>query len=384
MFGWFFGSLWLAVAVIVLLPVWLNWRRIGWQVGTYLTVTALLAGLAGMLWVANRDQTHFLNIPYVVGMLGLSLAGIAAFFGLLEFGILRGIGGTQLGAMARVTYYEGLLQPFTLIVLGSGMAVIGVCARLGFFTYYEDFKMYRDVAASFVFLFAMPVMVFASTKVIDEEIENRTMLTLMSKPVSRTQVVLGKYLGVALLALAAVGVLGMWGMMCSYLRYFDDMVIDYRVAGSAAEITRLNFENTKAMLAIVPALALTFMQVAALAAVSVAISTRFGLAVNITVVVLIYITANLASFLINSQDVSGPWQAAVGMFAYLLPGLTQLDLNQRLIFGNYSLGANDWAPNTPTYGAIWRYVALSGTYTVLYVGAVLSFGVAMFRNRELT
>ena len=257
---------------------------------------------------------------------------------------------------------------------------------MGFFTYYEDFKMYRDVAASFVFLFAMPVMVFASSKVIDEEIDNRTMLTLMSKPVSRTQVVLGKYLGVVLLVLVAVGALGIWAMMCSYLRYFrrQKLSIDYRVAASPAEFVRLNFDNTKAMLAIVPSLMLTFMQVSALAAVSVAISTRFGLAVNITVVVVIYITANLASFLVTSQDVSGPIQTVVSLFAYLLPGLTQLDLNQRLIFGSFSVGANDWAPNTPTYGAIWRYVALAGTYTVLYVGAVLSFGVAMFRTRELS
>jgi len=382
--AWLIGSLCLVVAVALLLPVWLKWQRIGWQLGTYLTVMLLVAGAGAMLWIANRSVEHFLNIPYVIGMLGMSLAGIAAFVGVVEFAILRTIGSTQLGAIARVTYYEGLLQPFTLIVLGSGIAVIGVCARLGFFTYYEDFKMYRDVAASFVFLFAMPVMVFASSKVIDEEIDNRTMLTLMSKPVSRTQVVLGKYLGVVLLVLVAVGALGIWGMMCSYLRYFDDMMIDYRVASGSQEIARLNFENTKAIFAIIPSLVLTFMQVSALAAVSVAISTRFGLAVNITVVVLIYITANLASFLVNSQDVSGPVQTVVSLFAYLLPGLTQLDLNQRLIFGGYSLGANDWAPNTPTYGAIWRYVALAGTYTVLYVGAVLSFGVAMFRTRELS
>ncbi len=371
-------------ALALFSPVWFFRRRIGWQITTYLGATLLVAGVGAGLWLANDDRINFLDVPYVVGMLGMSLAGAALFLGIIEFALLRLIGSFRLGAIARVTYYEGLLQPFTLIVLGCGIAMIGVCARMGFFTYYEDFKMYRDVAASFVFLFSMPVMVFAATKVIDEEIENRTMLTLLSKPVSRTQVVLGKYLGVLLLVLAAVGVLGIWMMMCAYLRYFDDMAIDYRVANSVAEITRLDFDNIKAMLALLPSLILTFMQVSALAAVSVAVSTRFGLAVNITVVVLIYISANLANFLVNVPDISLTVRGIASAITYLLPGLTLLDLNQRLIYGNYILGNADWAPAQPTYGLIWQYVGFAAIYSLFYIGAALSFGVAMFRSRELT
>src|SRR6185436_799438 len=102
----------------------------------------------------------------------------------------------------------GLLQPFTIIILFAGIMAIGISARVSFFTYDEDFKMFRDVASSFIFLFSLPIMIFAATKVIDEEIENRTMLTLMAKPVERWQVILGKYLGIMLLMLACVVVLG--------------------------------------------------------------------------------------------------------------------------------------------------------------------------------
>ena len=96
MYGWFSGSLFLLAAVLVLLPVWLNRKRLGWQVTTYLSVMLLVAGVGAMLWIGNRDPKNFLNIPYVVGMLGLSLAGVAAFLGLLEFGVLRTIGSSQL------------------------------------------------------------------------------------------------------------------------------------------------------------------------------------------------------------------------------------------------------------------------------------------------
>ena len=68
---------------------------------------------------------------------------------------------------------------------------------------------------------------------------------------------------------------------CGYLRYFDDMRIDYQLANaSPASVARLDLDNTKAFLALLPSLVLTFLQVATLAAISVAVSTRFGLAVG--------------------------------------------------------------------------------------------------------
>jgi ABC-type transport system involved in multi-copper enzyme maturation permease subunit len=312
----------------------------------------------------------------------MTFSAMGMFLGAMEFGCMRLLGLMRLGAIARVTYYEALLQPFTIIILVAGLAAIGLCARLGFFTYNEDFKMYRDVASSFVFLFALPIMVFASTKVIDEEIENRTMLTLMSKPVSRTQVVLGKYAGVLMLVLATVVILGAMAAMCGYLRYYDDMTIDYRIS-DAAEIARLEWDNYKAFLALLPSVVLTFLQVSTLGAISVAVSTRFGLAVNVTAVALIYIAASLAKYVGGAPELPAAVRGAISLLAYLLPGLSDLDLNQRLIFSNYRLGQDAWSAGTPSYAQIWQYVGLAGAYAVFYIAAVLAFGVGLFRSREL-
>jgi ABC-type transport system involved in multi-copper enzyme maturation permease subunit len=241
-----------------------------------------------------------------------------------------------------------------------------------------------------VFLFSLPIMIFASTKVVDEEIENRTMLTLMSKPVSRWQVILGKYLGVLLLVLVTVVALGAVAGITGYLRYFDDKAIDYRVVVGDAKATQaLNFENIKALMALLPSMALAFLQLATLGAISVAVSTRYGLAVNVTVVVLIYIGANIAGFAHGTQDLPAPLAFAAAGLSYVLPGLSVLDLNQRLVFGNYVLGNHDLyyeaTPGIiPTYGDIWQYVGLAAVYSMFYIGAALSLGMALFRSRELT
>lgn len=373
------------LATAILTPTCIYARRLGWELVTYLSVTILSALIGTILWQITRNKDEFAGIICTFGFLFLTVAGVGLLMGFLEFGLLRVLSLSQVGAIARATYYEALLQPFTYVVLLFGVASIGVAAKLGFFTYNEDFKMYRDVASSFVFLFSLPVMVFAATRVIDDEIENRTMLTLMSKPVSRTQVVLGKYFGVLLLAAACVGILGLMAASSGYMRYYDDMRIDYGLAqNNPAAIARLELDNTKAFLALLPSLVLTFLQVATLAAISVAVSTRFGLAVNITVVVIIYLAASLAPYVGQVPELPVVVRAIINFMGHILPSLNSLDLNQRLIFSDYILGEKDWAASLPTYGLIWRYVAVAVVYSLCYISAILSFGVALFRTRELT
>jgi ABC-type transport system involved in multi-copper enzyme maturation permease subunit len=358
-----------------------------WEFAAYTVTTTAIAELGLILF-----HTQWLGIPFMAGCIVLTLAGILLFLGLIEFTLLPLLGTFRLGAISRITYYEALLQPFTIIIICAGFCFVGIAAELYYFTYNEDFKMYRDVASSFVFLFSLPVLVFASTKVVDEEIESRTILTLMSKPVARWQVLLGKYLGIILLLLVTVVALGAMVAVCGYLRYYDDMRLDYNIAFSnppaqaKAVVAALDYENFKAVMALLPALVLSFLQLATLAAISVAVSTRWGLAVNVTIVILIYISANLVGFTQSGSDIASPFNFIVSGLASILPGLSQLDLNQRLVFGQYSLGSKDrlYGFGLPTYSDIWQYVALAGVYSLFYIAAALCFGMALFRSRELT
>ena len=372
---------WMGVVVLVAWGALLGTARkaLGGKLMLYISVLAWTLALA-MGTFALGPQYAYLRI---VGVYLFALTGIEALFGFIEFGILRLIGLFRLGALTRITYYEALLQPFTIIVMVMGLAAITIFAFVPYYTMGEDFKMYRDVAISLAFLFTLPVMVFASTKVIDEEIENRTMLTLMSKPIARWQVVVGKYFGVMVLCLGIIAALGIVAGTCAYLRYFDDMRIDYFVARSALEQQALNLVNLKAVLAIIPSIFLEFLQLAMLAAVSVAISTRWGLALNVTATVVLYIGANLARYAV-AMELPAPLSWVVWLVAHLLPGLSQLDLSQRLVYGNFNYGDQFIARNTPTYGYIWEYVGIATAYAAFYIAGVLSFGVALFRTRELT
>src|SRR6478609_10145103 len=96
----------------------------------------------------------------------------------------------------RHTFREAIVQPIYTLLLVLGAAVLIVFGLLPFFTLGEDTTMFKSVGLDIVLLFVLIATLFATSKSVFEEIEDRTMLTLMSKPVSKWEVLVGKYLGI--------------------------------------------------------------------------------------------------------------------------------------------------------------------------------------------
>lgn len=106
--------------------------------------------------------------------------------------------------IARNTLVESLRQPifFVLIVISGLFQALNTAASgfsMGYSTSAEvhgDDKMLLDVGLATVFVTGMILAAFQATAVISREIEDKTILTIVSKPIARPTVVFGKYLGV--------------------------------------------------------------------------------------------------------------------------------------------------------------------------------------------
>lgn len=108
-------------------------------------------------------------------------------------------------AIIRNTFFESIRQPIMLVVLVVATIALIFSNLLAGFTMEDDQRMMIDLGLSTVLLCGTLLAAFIATNVLNREIENRTVLTVISKPVSRPVFVLGKYLGVAgALALAMV------------------------------------------------------------------------------------------------------------------------------------------------------------------------------------
>src|SRR5262249_21252255 len=112
------------------------------------------------------------------------------------------------GAVALSAFREGVRQPMFWLLFGLGFMFLTVFPFVPYFTFGEDHIMLKDLGLDTVMLFAALFGALAASISITEEIEGRTAVTLMSKPVSRRQFLLGKFLGILLAALAMFALLG--------------------------------------------------------------------------------------------------------------------------------------------------------------------------------
>src|SRR6184192_277595 len=125
----------------------------------------------------------------------------------------------------RHTFLEAVLQPIYPLLLALGSAIMLIFGLLPFFTLSEDTVMFKSVCLDIILLLVLIATLFATSKSIFEEIEDRTMLTLMSKPLYKWEVLLGKYLGIILAALLAVIVLGAILALGTWYRIPGDYLI---------------------------------------------------------------------------------------------------------------------------------------------------------------
>ena len=100
-------------------------------------------------------------------------------------------------AIFRNTFFESIRQPIALVLLVVATLGLIFSNLLAGFTMEDDQRMMIDLGLSTVFICGTLLAAFIATNVLNREIENRTALTVISKPVSRPLFVVGKFLGVA-------------------------------------------------------------------------------------------------------------------------------------------------------------------------------------------
>jgi ABC-type transport system involved in multi-copper enzyme maturation permease subunit len=292
------------------------------------------------------------------------------------------------GAVALAAFREGIRQPmFYFIGLGA-MLMILIMPFIPYFTFGEDIKMVKELGYDVIMLAALLFGILAASISISEEIEGRTAITLMSKPVSRRQFLIGKFLGILLASLLMTGMLSVAYLLVLWYKpiYDRDTIIAplgllYRVAG----MVPLSFGPSGVSLiggaawwfsdvvAASPGVILGFCQVMVLLAIAVALATRLPMVVNLVTCLVIFLLGHLTPVL---EEVSRTRFALVHfmaqLFDTLLPGLELFNIGPALT-----------RDILPPAGDFALYVGSVLGYAVLYTTIALLFGLILFEDRDL-
>ncbi len=86
---------------------------------------------------------------------------------------------------------------FALLLIGSSLFMVN-------FTFQQQFQVLKDVSLGAMSIFTWLLAVLATAMLLPKDIEDRTLYTILAKPVPRLEYLLGKLLGVLVLLLIAM------------------------------------------------------------------------------------------------------------------------------------------------------------------------------------
>jgi hypothetical protein len=206
------------------------------------------------------------------------------------------------------------------------------------------------------------VAVWGASNSIAEEIEGKTALTVLSKPIGRTQFIVGKFLGIVWSVAVIFVVLGAFFLVLVAYK----PVYDARESSQLAPVWENSFIE---VVRTVPGLVLAFLETVVLTALSVAISTRLPLLANFSICFAIYALGHLTPLVVQSSVGNLPPVAFMGNFiATILPVLDHFNVQAAVAAG---------------VPVPYEYLAVAVMYCMLYSGIALMLALVLFEDRDL-
>ena len=246
-------------------------------------------------------------------------------------------------AIAANTFREGLRQRVLYVSVGFMFFLVGAAQVLSPLALGEGPRVVRDVALSAVSLVGMFIIVMVGTSLLHKELERRSIYVLLSKPVSRSEYVVGKYLGLlAMLAVAiAIMTAGVWVVNWWMTGVWNARVL---VCGLASI----------AEMAVLTAWTMVFSAVA-----SPFLAGVFTLG--------FYIIGNAVGDLRDLASLMPSGGSLVQGVSYVLPNLNLFNLRPQVAAGVWPQGDQ---------------VGFALLYALLYTTLTLTLAVGLFRRRE--
>lgn len=209
-------------------------------------------------------------------------------------------------------------------------------------------KMFPDFGLAAMSILGLIVAVFVGTGLIHKEIEKRTILMLIAKPVSRSEFVIGKYLGLIVVLTLLITI-----MTAIFLGFLHHGKIDYSIASILIFVFFLLLQ-----LSLITAVAL---------ALSVFTSQLLATALTFAVYLMGNISRDLLELGRQSRNISV--ERLTQALYLIVPDLSRLDLKNDVIYGLQAF------PNP-------QALVFDAGYSLIYCIMILALTILIFSQRE--
>lgn len=322
---------------------------------------------------------------------------------------------TRFLSIARVSFLESVRQPIYGVLLCCTVLMLMFNVSLSAFTMTDDDKLLMELGLSTLLLSGLFIASFSATGILTREIENKTVMTVISKPVGRPLFFVGKFVGLVgavmlshylstlvFLLCQRHGVLQRssdpWDMpvlvfgggsiiaglgIAAFLNYFHgkDFVLSALALVTplltAATIVVGFFDEKWKSIAfganypggqVIIATVLVFMFNVMLAALATAVSARLGSLMTLATCVLFVCLATVSDYAFGQH---APRSQLAAVVYRLVPNLSPFWVIDGLYAANVRMTVDR------------SYLLLSAAYSGLVTAAFVFLGVGLFNRREV-
>jgi ABC-type transport system involved in multi-copper enzyme maturation permease subunit len=261
---------------------------------------------------------------------------------------------TPILAIARNTFRENIRDKVLYNLILFALIMILSSLALGKLTLGNEEKVIVDLGLSSISVFGMLISIFIGIGLVYKELEKKTVYALLSKPVHRYELVLGKYLGLLFTILINLAIM---------------------TAGLEIALLYAGRSGAAAYIRIIPAAYLIFLSLALVTALALLFSTFSTPVLSAAFTFLLWIAGHFGSDLLNfgALTKSAPVQWICRVFYYVLPNLSNfnwIDSRSILRSGPFSQAID------------LSSIAWASLYCVLYCAIVVLLSVSIFMRRD--
>ena len=253
---------------------------------------------------------------------------------------------SKIASIAALTLREALRQKLAVNLLVFAVLLIAGSITISELTFGEQYRIISDLTLTSAQIFGTLIAVFVGGGLVAGDLQRRTLFPVLAKPVSRTQYVVGRYLGLLV-----------------------TLTLNLTVMAAASLAVLAVYTGGLGFLATSP-FASAFVGVLAQLAVVSAIAIFFSAVTNSTLAAIFTLFLTFAGHL--SRGFAAYWEGeghrAVQALSYVIPGLAALDYKVNLVYQ---------AP-VPLPQLTWTLL-----YAGLYATLAIALAALLFNRRDL-
>jgi ABC-2 type transport system permease protein len=317
----------------------------------------------------------------------------------------------KLLTIARNTFIETIRQPVYAVIIVAAMFMFLMSPSLTMYSLNDDNKFLREIGLSTLFLSGLFIAIFAAAGAVTEEIETKTITTVLTKPVQRPTFIIGKFFGVS----AAVMLAHYIGTIALLLMIRNGVIEN---AGDTNDWTVITVVIAAVGLAISLTAFLNYFYDWAFTSTAITLGAIFGtigmaflafidrewkfnplnngfaifdIYASILLLLAIIVLVSLALALSARFNIVITLTGCIGVF--------MLGLISDYVFGRLAQ-AHIWAKITyiivPNFQPFWisdaiyegspipfKYILITATYAICYTAAILFATIAIFQRRQV-